>query len=157
MKDLKKHIKKFLLYYFLISIATVIVIGLIIAMPLWEAGPPVEKAHELMDQIEEGNFEEAYYLTSFIFRDYVTRAEMEEYLRENPVLVNEGELSFYTKQVKDGFAKLGGHKVTDAGITQVNVQLVFEENQWKILGFDTEDPMVIDDRTKTDIIYYHFK
>ncbi len=157
MKDLKKHIKKFLLYYFLLSVATVIIIGLIIAMPLWEVGPPVQKAHEFMDRIEQGNLEEAYYLTSFIFRDNVTRAEMEDYLRENPVMVNEGELSFYTKQVKDGFAKLGGHKVTDAGIEQVNVQLIFEENQWKILGFDNEDPLIIDDRIQTDIIYYHFK
>ncbi len=157
MKDLKKHIKKFLLYYFLLSIATVIILGMIIAIPFLEAGQPVQKAHDFMDQIEKGNFEEAYYLTSYLFRDNVTLAEMEEYLRENPAMMNEGKLSFYTKQVKDGFAKLGGHKVTDAEIEQVNVQLIFKENQWEVLGFDNEDPLIIDDRTKSDIIYYHFK
>jgi len=153
--------KKFLKYYLVATvIVTSIVIYAVYASFAYTAAP-VKVGTEFLVTLKTGDISVAYEMTSERFRDNVTPRMLEFYLESHPIITNYTEFSFYTKQVEDGFAKLGGtiiseHGTEDDGVGYVNVQLIFEDDEWKILSFDDRDPLVVDERTVDDIDFEHF-
>jgi hypothetical protein len=149
--------KKFIKYYVLATLIVVALAGVWIAIPFIQAGPPVAAGTAFLETLQKDSPGAAYRMTAEEFRKNVSSRMVLEYSKLNPILINNEEFSFYTRQVEDGFAKLGGTMISEEhGVDYINVQLVFEEDEWRVLGFDNEDPLVIDERVADDISYDHF-
>jgi len=100
---------------------------------------PAAVAKEFTGYISEGNIGKAYNLTSDEFRKATTQAELEEFLKQYPILRNAPAPSFNDRSVENGMATISGTVTGQKGEkSPINVYLVTVGDEWMVLSLDLQ-------------------
>lgn len=119
----------------LIGIAAVIVLAIGLAM--FATSGLIDPVDRHFSALREGNIQAAYEETSQAFRANTSLEDYTRFIEANPILSQITDHSFSQRAVENGIGTLSGKLTSSSGGVQpVEIKLVKENDEWKILGID---------------------
>jgi len=130
---------------FLISAIALVLLfaGGIIALVFTLTGPATDAAEKFLNDISAGETSIAYEKdTSIGFKKVVSRAAFDTFLDTYPVLKNVESHFFSSRHVTgNSFAVIRGTITAEDGqVSPINIELVNENDEWKVLNLDLNPP-----------------
>jgi hypothetical protein len=119
-----------------ILVVFVAVIGSVILLALFLTSDIANSADEFFSAINNGSIEEAYQSTSREFQAATSLEAFKSFLNSTAIASYESA-SWSSRSKENNIGKLEGSiKTKDGGIIPVKIQLVKEDNKWKILNIN---------------------
>lgn len=98
-------------------------------------GGMAEVVQNELTALRVGDLEKAYSYTSSDFQKEVSPSDFKKFVDQYPQLKNNVSASFLDREYKDGTGDLNGTlKLKDGTTIPIEVKLIKENNEWKILG-----------------------
>jgi len=115
----------------------VVFVGLIIGLAFWATSGPVKAVDVELTLLRGGKIEEAYKTTAKGFQNSVTLDQFKSYLDTYPSFKNNQSASWSSREINNDQGKLDGElRATDGGVTPLQVVLVKENGEWRVLSFE---------------------
>ncbi len=134
-----------------IFVALIVIIGGIVLLALFMTSDIANSADEFFSLINSENIEGAYQSTSKEFQATTSLENFKSFLNSSAIAKYESA-SWSTRSKQNNIGKLEGSIQTkDGGIIPVKVQLVKEDNSWKILNINkTEGGLIKEEELEKD-------
>ena len=117
--------------------ALAVFVGLIIGLAFWATSGPVKAVDAELALLRGGKIEEAYKATAKDFQNSVTLDQFKSYLDSYPSFKNNQSASWSSREINNDQGKLDGElKAADGGVTPLQVILVKENGEWRVLSFE---------------------
>ncbi len=122
----------------LIAVAALIIFVAGIIALVFSVGSPALKASEtFVVQLSSNQVDTAYDSASLQFKQVVTKEQFNAFLEQFPVLKKVQKVSFNSFTIENNFANVSGSiTATDGQVSPINLQLVNENDQWRVLNLD---------------------
>jgi hypothetical protein len=135
----------------IILVVFVVFVGSIILLALFLTSDIANSADEFFSTINNGNIEEAYQSTSKEFQAATSLEAFKSFLNSTAIASYESA-SWSSRSKENNIGKLEGSiKTKDGGVIPVKVQLVKEDNKWKILNINkTEGGLIKEEASEKD-------
>lgn len=115
---------------------------IVIGFAFWATSGAVEAADTFFEQVTEGQLKTAYEGTAGIFKDATSEEEWNAFIAEREMLSQIDSVSFSSREVSGDRASLEGMlKIQDGSKMPVSVQLIHENNAWRVAGFELNPEM----------------
>jgi len=119
----------------------VLAVAGIIYMVFQLGSAPIKAGGEFLEKLSTGKTSEAYQSASLQFKQSVSEEDFQLFLESYPVLTRVQDTSFNSFQIENKFASISGIiTATDGQVSPVTIQLVDENNGWKVLNIDLNPP-----------------
>lgn len=87
--------------------------------------------------LRAGDYEKAYSYTASEFKKEVSIHDFKQFIEENPALKDNVSVSFPSREIKNNYGFLNGTlQLKDGKTIPIEVQLIKEDNVWKIIYID---------------------
>jgi hypothetical protein len=130
-------------------------VGLIIGLVFSMGSAPMKASEQFLGLLSSNQIDQAYDSTSIQFRDAVSKDTFQAFLEQYPILKKEKKTSFTAFNVQNNTQATVGGTMTaaDGQISPVSIQLVNENEQWRVLNIDLNPPVVTTtvDTSSTDL------
>jgi len=118
----------------------VVFVGLIIGLAFWATSGPVKAVESHLDLLKGGNVQAAYDATAKDFKTAVPFADYQQFLAAYPAFKNYQSVSFSSREINNDQATLQGDvKAADGGVTPVEIKLIKETGEWRILSIQVKN------------------
>jgi hypothetical protein len=98
--------------------------------------PILETVDNELSALRLKNFGNAYFTyTSKDFRKKTSLPQFTNFIKANPALFNNKSISLTAIQINNNIAYYTGNIISNEGVLKsLSIQLIFEDDEWKILG-----------------------
>ncbi len=121
----------------LILVGFLVFVALIIGVAFWATSAPADEAQTFVNLISADQLEDAYDRTANQFKEVVSKDQFEEFVAQYTVLTSPSTTSFNYRSVENNLATMQGTiTAQDGTVSPITVQLVQENDTWKVLNID---------------------
>lgn len=124
------------------AIVLVVFVAGIIALVFSMGAAPMKASEKFLTELSSNQVDQAYESASIQFKQTVTRDKFDEFLAAYPVVTKVKTPSFNSFSIENNtLATVSGTvTATDGQVSPITLQLVNENNEWRVLNFDLNPP-----------------
>ena len=124
------------------AIVLVVFVAGIIALVFSMGAAPMKASEKFLTQLSSNQVDQAYESASIQFKQTVTRDKFDEFLQAFPIVTKVKTPSFNAFNIENNtLATVSGTvTATDGQVSPITLQLVNENNEWRVLNFDLNPP-----------------
>ncbi len=124
------------------AITLVVFAAGIVALVFSMGAAPMKASEKFLTELSSNRVDQAYESASIQFKQTVTREKFNEFLAAYPVVTKVKTPSFNSFSIENNtLATVSGTvTATDGQVSPITLQLVNENNEWRVLNFDLNPP-----------------